>query len=236
MSCRSVLIVDDNPAFAENVAEVLEATGHEAVIETEPKRALELLRHRRFDALITDMRMPQVNGAELVREVRGIDPGLPVVLVTAYANDAELRCAQRDGVAAVLPKAQQLLPKLLATLDGLRRDAMVLLVEDDAALRETLTEALAGRGYTVIGLADLEDLDATAARPCVALVDLRLRGCAFGQALERARARFPGTPVLIISAYAQELGQLEGAELFAKPFDTAALIARIEALTPGGSP
>ncbi len=232
---RAFLIVDDNPEFADNVAEILAAAGHRAIVATDPLDAVERVRGERFDGLITDMRMPGLSGAQLLNQVRRVDPGLPVVLLTAYANDAELKLARRDGVAAVLSKSQ-LVPRLLHTIEGLRRDALVVLVEDDVAMRENLSEALNERGYTVVGLDDLDELDATAAQPCVLLVDLRLKGQEFGHSLDRCRLRFPATPTLVITAFAHEAHSLEDAELFTKPFDTAALLRRIEALTPSPTP
>lgn len=55
-----------------------------------PAEALELLAHERVDILLADLRMPELSGAELAREVRERHPRLPIFIVTGYPNDEEL--------------------------------------------------------------------------------------------------------------------------------------------------
>lgn len=72
---RSILIVDDNRAFAENLAEIVSDAGvGTAEVADSGQRALELIAGKHFDALVTDMRMPKMNGAELIERARQIDP------------------------------------------------------------------------------------------------------------------------------------------------------------------
>ncbi len=101
---RRYLIVDDNRALAENLAEILRDEGAEATVTADGAQALEHIRATRYDAVLTDMRMPLMSGAELVHQLRRVDPGLPVVMATAYSGDEELQAARRAGVLAVLPK------------------------------------------------------------------------------------------------------------------------------------
>src|SRR5579859_2009935 len=118
---RSYLIVDDNTAFAENLAEILTDAGDEAVIAPSGEGAIELVRARRFDALLCDMRMPDMGGAEVVHRLRRIDPGLPAIVITAYTTDDQLVAAWREGLLAVLPKPVPV-PRLLDLLRVARRD------------------------------------------------------------------------------------------------------------------
>ena len=101
---RQYLLVDDNRAFAENVAEIVRDLGDEMAVVDGGEQALALVRRRRFDAVVTDMRMPAMGGAELVREIRRVDPGVPAIVVTAHAADEELEAARREGLVAVLYK------------------------------------------------------------------------------------------------------------------------------------
>ena len=116
------LIVDDNVAFAENLAEIIGDTGDEAVVAASGARALELAARSRFDALVSDMRMPGMNGTEVVRRLRAIDADLPVIIMTAYTADEELEAVSRAGLLAVLPKPVPL-PRLLELLAGATRQA-----------------------------------------------------------------------------------------------------------------
>lgn len=226
---RRYLLIDDNPEFAENVAEILRDTGAEVEVAGSGPAALARVGAARFDALVTDMRMPGMTGAELLHMVREVDPGVPVVLLSAYAQDEELDAARRDGLLAVLSKTSHQVPRLLEVLGHARRDGALVLVEDDVALAENLSEAFAARGLTVCTAAQLAEVDQLGVRPFAALVDLKVPGGAFGEAVERVRRRFPGTPLLVLTAFAAEApSACEG--LYRKPFDTAQLVAQVEAL------
>ena len=101
---RRYLLVDDNPAFAENVAEILSDAGAEVTCAADGERALEAVAKSRFDAMVTDMKMPGVSGSELLRRVRERDPGLPVVLVSAYTRNEQLAEARKHGLLAFCAK------------------------------------------------------------------------------------------------------------------------------------
>src|SRR6266542_6340025 len=127
---RSYLVVDDNRDFAENLAEILRDRGDEVAIAENGRDAAEMVRKRRFDAILTDMRMPLMGGAELVHEIRRVDPGAPALVITAHAGDDAIEAARREGLLAVLPKPVEV-PRLLALLASARRDGLVAVVEDD---------------------------------------------------------------------------------------------------------
>lgn len=225
---RKYLVVDDNLEFAENVAEILTDAGADVCVAAEGKSALDQVKHTRFDVVVTDMKMPGLSGAELLRQVRGVDPGVPVVLLSAWAQDTQLDEVRRMGLLAFLSKASGT-PRLLELLEHARRDATVVLVEDDRALTENLTEALNDRGFTVCSAATLGELEHLQVKPFVALVDIRVPGAADGAALQRVRELFPGTPMLVVTA-AKDFTDDSGLEIFRKPFDTAKLVARLEDL------
>lgn len=226
---RTYLLVDDNEAFAENLAEILRDAGALVDVANDGVQALEFVKKTRYDALVTDMRMPGMNGAELLRELRRIDNGLPAVLLSAYSHDDQLRMARRDGLLAVLSKPQQI-PRLLQILGAARRDGAVLLVEDDVALADNLCEALAERGLTPMTAADLAELGKVSARPFAVLVDLKLPDAPFGEALHRVHERWPEVPALVMTAFGDEAKATGAREFFHKPFDTTSLMRRIESL------
>ncbi len=222
---RRYLVVDDNTAFAENVAEILRDTGAEVLTAMGGARALELAVAKRFDALITDMRMPVMSGAALVHEIRRADPGLPAIVLTAYTSEGDLAAARFEGLLAVLPKPApiELLLELLAVA---RRDGLVALVEDDLALSDNLAEALRGRGFSAVMAHSVTESDRLGGvRPFAALVDLRMPGGPDGEALRRLTRRFPQLPMFIITAHAD---RAPGPDVFVKPFDTARVLMALE--------
>jgi DNA-binding NtrC family response regulator len=188
---RRYLLVDDNRAFAENVAEILTDAGAEVVCASDATAALDAIGASQFDALVTDMKMPGVSGCELLRRVRARDPGLPVVLVSAYTHNEQLAEAWRLGLLAFIAKTSGP-AELVTMLTNARRDAMVASATDDEAYLEHLRERLSKRGITVCA-AHAEGLTA----PLAILSD------GDAAAVAQLRSRFPATPV--VSA-----GELEG--------------------------
>ena len=226
---RHYLVVDDNAAFAENTAEILREQGASVTVATTGAQALAEAASTQFDAVVTDMRMPHMGGVELLRALRRLDPGLPAVVLTAYASDASLGEARGEGLYAVLQKPVDV-GRLIALLGRVRRDATVALVEDDPVLADNLEEALRAHGYSVVSASRVEETAAlAAARPDLAVVDWRVPGGAFGEALVRLRARFPALPCVVISGY--EVAQpVDGAAaLLRKPFRMEELLDSLAA-------
>jgi DNA-binding NtrC family response regulator len=80
-----ILVVDDKADMAEMVADDLRDRGYEGVAVSSGAEALRLLQAERFDALVTDLRMPDVDGFALLRASQSLDPSRPVILMTAFA-------------------------------------------------------------------------------------------------------------------------------------------------------
>lgn len=230
---RKYLVVDDNVEFAENVAEILTDAGADVFVAAEGQQALEQVKCTRFDGVVTDMKMPGLNGAQLLKQVRQFDPGVPVVLLSAWAPDTQVDEAKRLGLLAFLSKASGT-PRLLELLEHARRDATVLLVEDDHWLVDNLTEALNQHGFTVCSASTVGELDALSVTPFVALVDLRLTGSEDGESLRRVRERYPGTPVVVVTAL-RDFKEEPGVAVFRKPFDTSRLVDALESLAQKAS-
>lgn len=226
----SYLLVDDNASFAENLAEIIQdATGALVDIASGGPAALQRAAGTRYDAIVSDMRMPVMGGAELVHRVRRIDPGVPAVVVTAYTNDDDLEAARHEGLLAVLPKPTPI-PQLLELLSVARRDGLVALVEDDRALSDNISEALRSHGFaTVCAASVLETERLGDVHPFAALVDLRVPGGPDGRAMERLAEKFPGLPMLVTTGHDVEPPRPHEA-LYRKPFNTADIVAALELL------
>jgi CheY-like chemotaxis protein len=84
---KAVLIVDDNPNMSTLLAEMLEVFDYESVRASDGSEALEELEKGNFSMVITDMRMPNMTGLELLEKVKEKYPKLPVVLISGYSVD-----------------------------------------------------------------------------------------------------------------------------------------------------
>lgn len=226
---RSYLVVDDNLEFAENLAEILRDRGDEVVVAENGRQAAGIVRTRRFDAILTDMRMPLMGGAELVHEIRRADPGAAAMVITAHVGDDALDAARHEGLLAVLPKPVEV-SRLLALLASARRDGLVVVVEDDARMADNLCEALRTRGFAAVTAGSVLETERLGpVRPFCALVDQRVPGGPDGEAMRRLATKYPGLPMIVVTAY-EESPPMPHQGYFTKPFDTRELLAAVERL------
>jgi len=104
VSRARVLVVDDEPDMVENCARILEREGYEALTATDPRRGLAMIESERPDLLLTDLKMPEIDGMALLRRAHELDPALPVIMITAFATIESAVAAVREGAFDYLPK------------------------------------------------------------------------------------------------------------------------------------
>src|SRR5438045_896736 len=80
-----ILVADDSLEMAESVADGLRERGYDVVAVGSGREALDLLTKDPFEALVTDLRMPEVDGLALIASSRRLDPDRPVIVMTAYS-------------------------------------------------------------------------------------------------------------------------------------------------------
>jgi len=90
--------------MVDNCARILRRTGHRCLTAVDPNRALSLLESERPDLLITDLKMPEVDGLTLLRRAHELDPALPVIVITAFATIESAVAAVKEGAFDYLPK------------------------------------------------------------------------------------------------------------------------------------
>jgi two-component system response regulator HydG len=104
MSDPRVIVVDDNFEMARTIAEGLVDRGYDAVAVASGQEALARLRGETVDALVTDLRMPKVDGLELLAESRRLMPERPVIVMTAYSAIDTAIESIRQGASHYLTK------------------------------------------------------------------------------------------------------------------------------------
>jgi len=135
MMASRVMVVDDEPDMVENYARILRRAGYQCLTATDPRRALAQLESERPDLLLTDLKMPGIDGMELLRRALEIDPGLPVILVTAFATIESAVEAIKQGAFDYLPKNFTVEQLRIAVERGLRHRQLHL---ENLNLREQL--------------------------------------------------------------------------------------------------
>lgn len=130
MSRPRVLVVDDSRGARQLVGSVLTGQGFETLVAGDADEGLTKLQSGLFDALVVDYAMPGSDGVELVKAVRGILPALPVVMVSAVADEQDQARAWSAGVDAYLDKADLRQGLLATTIQSLIEMRTVALSDD----------------------------------------------------------------------------------------------------------
>ena len=202
-----ILIVDDDLRMTRTLADILALSGHEAVEAWSGPDALEKIRTQAFDCVLTDVRMPGMDGVEFHHQLRQFQPGLPVALMTAYASDEIIRQGLEEGVVGVFDKPLDI-THLLGFFASLARNRVIAIVDDDPAFCRTLGDILRQRGFEVKQITDPHaDVEWMASESQVVLLDMKLNGISGFDLLKIIRARYPSLPVLLVTGYRQEMAE-----------------------------
>ena len=108
-----VLVVDDEATIRDLLAKTLALAEYDVDIAPDGRTALERLRIIPYDLLITDLKMPGVDGLTVIREARRLKPDIPVIIVTGFSTEASAIEAVNLGVSGYLTKPFRV-PRVLA--------------------------------------------------------------------------------------------------------------------------
>lgn len=119
----TILAVDDNPDNLYLLERLLQKQGHKTIATTRPDEALHLITENWFDVLILDIQMPEMDGFELLQEIRSrklVPPDHPIAAITAYATQEDRRRILDAGFQAYLSKpiSPRSLEEMLLNLFG----------------------------------------------------------------------------------------------------------------------
>jgi DNA-binding NtrC family response regulator len=134
-----ILIVDDEPDMVDNCARILRRAGYKCLTTSDPQRAVAYVETDRPDLLLTDLKMPEMDGMELLRRARAVDPALPVIVITAFATIESAVDAVKHGAFDYLPKNFSI-DQLTVTVERALRQRRLQV--ENRNLREQLQETL----------------------------------------------------------------------------------------------
>ena len=134
-----VLVVDDEPDIVENCVRILRRAGYRCLSTTDPERAVALLESERPDLVLTDLKMPSLDGIAVLRRAHEIDPSMPVVVITAFATIESAVAAIKEGAFDYLPKNFSIDQLTLVVERALRQRR---LSQENRNLREQLQTVL----------------------------------------------------------------------------------------------
>jgi DNA-binding NtrC family response regulator len=132
-----ILIVDDEPVQRDMIGGFLKKQGFEVIAADSAERALELFRQDAFDLVLTDQKMANMSGLELLQAVHTINPETPVILITAFGSIEAAVAALKQGATDYLTKPlnlDELLHRIRQVSDRYR------ILNENRELREALQE------------------------------------------------------------------------------------------------
>ena len=104
MAKHSIMVIDDEKIVGDMAKLSFEQDGYEVETFLNGESALERLKERRFEVVVTDLKMKGVDGLEVLRTVKKLYPGVKVIMITAFANLDVAIEALRDDVHDFFPK------------------------------------------------------------------------------------------------------------------------------------
>src|SRR5215216_1453024 len=125
MESTSVLVIDDEPGIALLCDRILSRAGYDVISETNPHTAIEDLQKDHFDLLLVDIRMPEVDGFDVISRAKIVQPDIAVLVMTGFGTVETAIRALRQGVDGLLlkpfEKSQELLQAVRQALSDNQR-------------------------------------------------------------------------------------------------------------------
>ncbi len=239
-----ILVVDDDPLLRELLQDTLDAIGYTAEAAVDGHDALERMKQSRFDLVITDIKMPGMDGITLHKRIRRLYPDLPVLFITGVASPEIIGQASPVGFLAKpfrISHMEELIREALSRRQERARSPIrrVMVVDDDDLFRDMLTDTLAYHGYTPYAvqngqqaLVELENGPVD-----VVISDIRMPGMDGIQLLKEIKEKHPDLPVILITAFLGESesgGRDETVEadgFLRKPFEADQIVALLRSLS-----
>ncbi|MBI4632588.1 MAG: sigma-54-dependent Fis family transcriptional regulator [Deltaproteobacteria bacterium] len=149
MKSGRILIADDDDLSRNNLAELLVATGYEVTAVADGQQAMDALVEDKYDLVVTDLRMPRVDGLELLKFLKEVSPEVVVIMITGYGTvDSAVNAMKLGAFDYITKPLKDDLVKLTVT----RALSYAKLKEENIILRDSLKEKY-GFG-TMIGYSD----------------------------------------------------------------------------------
>ncbi len=251
-----ILVVDDEQLICDLLRTVLGRYGHEVLTATGGREALELLRRHRPRITLLDLRMPEMDGIQVLKQIRVVDPEAAVMVLTGAGTDRLETQARELGVTDFLRKGlplhilNQALERVMMQQPvgapspssvssgspvGAPETTSILVADDELIIRDMLTQFLTLHGYRVLTAGNgQEALDLVMKeQPRVIVLDLYMPVVNGLEVLRELRAREYLGSIIVLTASQDEKLLLEALDLgpmdlMGKPVDLDRLLVAIQ--------
>lgn len=234
-----ILVVDDEPDTCENLKDIFTDFGYQVDVAYNGPAALALISQRHYDIALLDLKMPGMDGLQLYRRIRQVSSGTVAIVVTAYASGNTADLILEAGAWRIMSKPVDF-EGLLGAVDEALNQPLVLLVDDDPDLCDSLWDLFREQGYRVCLAHDVAAAKGQLER-CnhdVVLIDMKLPQGNGSDVLQLVQAGAPQSRTILITGHRSETEQLvrdamqRGANAVCyKPFDVPQLLATVRKLS-----
>jgi CheY-like chemotaxis protein len=104
MGKKKILLVDDEPDLLKIISFTIDSWGYEVITATNGREAIDVVKAQKPDIIILDYLMPEMDGISALKEIRKIDAGVPVIILTAHTDGVALKDIKNLKVSAFIPK------------------------------------------------------------------------------------------------------------------------------------
>ncbi len=145
---RHILIVDDEPLVRRSLGEMLTLSGYAVSAAASGKEALGMLKDYTADIIITDIKMPEMDGVQLLRRLKDTCPDTPVILITSYGSIENAVAAMKEGAYDYITKpiVDSEIKIIIERIIQQRR-----LQEENIKLKEQITASRRDRFHDIVG-------------------------------------------------------------------------------------
>ncbi len=217
-----ILLIEDDPGIVMTLRRVLAEEEHEIHVETRGDEGLNRARSEPFDVVISDMKLPGLNGLDLVRELHGVQPRLPIILITAHGTTETAIAATQAGAYDYLLKPFEI-PELLELVEKAVASRRLMTEPVDLGVAGAARDALVGNSRLMQSI--YKEVGRIASKPVNVLIrgetgtGKELIARAIYQHSDRARAPFiaincAAIPETLLESelFGHERGAFTGAE------------------------
>ncbi len=202
----NILVVDDQASMRLTLKGILSKKGYDVFVAEDGLRALEEVKKRDYGLIIMDIKMPGLNGVDAFIKIKEINPKVPVIMMTAFALEDEIRRAINEGAYAVLYKPFDMERIFEVIGECIENKTLVLLVDDSIEDRAAYKLSLERKGYKVLETRSGEEcLKCVKERKFqVILLDMRLPGINGIETLKEIKKVRPDLPVIMVTGHSED--------------------------------
>ncbi|MGQ9694042.1 MAG: sigma-54-dependent transcriptional regulator [Thermodesulfobacteriota bacterium] len=134
---KNILLVDDHKSFRDSLAKVLNGEGYKVFAATDGEVALDILRQEHINLILTDLKMPKMDGVELLRVAKTLHPEVEVILITGFGTVDTAVTAMKDGAFDYIQKPFKPRDIIKLVRKALEKQSLVL---ENRVLQERIKE------------------------------------------------------------------------------------------------